>query len=172
MSFRKAVRPTPLKIDFSSSGFYGEKCPICQINRLGINLEYPICIRCRQKYKLGKEFLNDLQHHGVFLNLDETQLHKEPLMASGTIDGLDWTAKPVMQKWQIDITANMSDSENRQRMAILRLLLTKIITGELPARRYLFIVTCGTFIVTSAYLYKRYLKQKAQEQKEAEEAER
>lgn len=184
---RKASRPAPIKIDFSSSGFYGERCPTCQKNKLGIYLTFPICNHCQQEFDLTEDFLERVKARRIIIVSEKIDWHKAIL--NGTIDGTSWKAKDgivwkakyvSMDHWFVWLVDSKDSPENNQeRIEIICQLLDsltpifieRMTIKESPIRRYWFVATIGATVLTSAYLYQRYTEKRDKEQQEAEEAE-
>lgn len=178
MSLHKASRPAPVKIDFFSSGFYGETCPICQENRLGVNLCYPICVRCRQKYDLTEDLLEALRAHRLMIDQEVVDwLQKPHPEITGTIDQIRWKAQFVLGQWLIQVQKQTKDRTTIAKL--IREYLTKLTPEfvdrltqkQTKIRRYAFFIATGATLITLSYVIKKWTEKKTKEQQEAEEAE-
>lgn len=180
MTQHKAVRPTPIKHSFVSK-FGGEICPICGSNRLVMVLEYPVCMRCREKYDLTEDLLRELKAHRLLISTDTIDWQEKPYpRVSGLIDDkVPWQASFVMnEKWFVEVCQPSEDRNDivgliRQYLvSITPAWLERMKNKKTKIRRYVFIAAVGVSLATTGYFLKKRSDRLKKELKEAEEAER
>lgn len=177
MKQRKASRPAPIKHDFTTSGFYGELCPICEKQKLGVTLILPVCMRCRTKYKLTEDLLKEMQAHRLIIAQEVINWKHEPYpKLTGTINDIDWQANFVLGKWSIQFL------KPTEKQAELTRLIREYLDAITPSfvdrlkrrkqkirRRYIFFLAAGVTLVTARHLTTRHKKKIQEETQQAED---
>lgn len=174
MKLRRASPPVPVRHNYDSTRFAGEPCPICGIRLVAI-IQYPICLRCRQKYHLTEDLLKRLEAHRLIITQEVINWQQEPPTIDGQIDGIPWQASYIKNKWSAKI------QEVVEGTAVLSKLIEQYLNNITPGwlrqadkkqtkiRRYYFIVALGVSLATAGFFLKRYADRLAKERQEAEE---
>lgn len=158
-------KPAPIKHDFSESDFTGELCPLCQVNKLTRIHQYPICRRCRDKLNIMENQLRNLQAHRLVITEEfiDWEVKPNPEL-KGTIDNIPWHAEYISGRWEAQLLEEIGEHAS---IAILVQDYLKKITPTLKERRkvkkskirrYFFMATCGTTMVTAAYFIRKHYK--------------
>lgn len=171
----KASQPAPIKHNFSS--FAGERCPVCNLNRLVSTLQYPVCTQCRKKYDLIEDLLKKLQAHRLLISQEVIDWQQEPYPTiDGQIDDIPWLASFMGNEWLVII------KEPLEEYHTLAALITQYLNHITPAwlaqaenqstkiRRYCFFIAAGATLATTTFLLKRRSDRLKKEITEAEEA--
>lgn len=191
---RKATRPEPVKHETPESGFAGYRCPVCTENKLLHAYRRPICQQCREKFGLGGDFLDQLQHYRLQINQKEINWRQKPQpKLSGTIEEFPWKAILVLDgRWQITWQDLAPSAEMRPTYgALIKQFLDSITPDYVErlkgattkVRRYHLLAAIGLgtgvtlaaaaiTLVTAGYLAARHAEKKRREQEEAEEVEK
>ena len=185
MRSHRASRPAPIK-QIPSSGFVGMLCPVCEQNCLGINLKYPFCHQCRQKYHLYEELLKTVValHFTSDQETIDWQQKPHPILTGRIMDEIRWKAQYVLSGWVVELVG-IEQIEEKHRLAatIIHQYLDKKTPPDIERvrlkqtriRRYWLLLALGSgataTLVTASYLLKRQQERRRQEEAESALAE-
>ncbi|OGD56032.1 hypothetical protein A2V71_03935 [Candidatus Berkelbacteria bacterium RBG_13_40_8] len=154
-------KPVPLKLNFKQRPFAGERCPLCQKNRLTVAHQYPICTQCRKIFSNNEKILKELAGHEIIFDKDEIDWKEKPCPTiSGSYDTKRWQGSFSLQKWSVTRSEDFSQEEALLVRQILELLTPSFIDRQkkrkTKIRRRIFFIALGATVATAAYLAKKH----------------